>query len=104
MHWKASSIPFVRRFERYLDFNFFEHQASFSGTACMGQHALQLRYLLASQPDATFHDACGLALELEHGLLTAALRSHLTCDADPTPLRPHARPRRSTGSPSSTPS
>jgi transmembrane 9 superfamily protein 3 len=27
VHWKASSIPFVRRFERYLDFNFFEHQA-----------------------------------------------------------------------------
>ncbi|PRW59993.1 transmembrane 9 superfamily member 1 [Chlorella sorokiniana] len=26
VHWKASSIPFVRRFERYLDFNFFEHQ------------------------------------------------------------------------------
>jgi hypothetical protein len=28
VQWKASSIPFVRRFERYLDFNFFEHQAS----------------------------------------------------------------------------
>lgn len=26
VQWKASSIPFVRRFERYLDFNFFEHQ------------------------------------------------------------------------------
>lgn len=26
VHWKATSIPFVRRFERYLDFNFFEHQ------------------------------------------------------------------------------
>ena len=26
IQWKASSIPYVRRFERYLDFNFFEHQ------------------------------------------------------------------------------
>jgi hypothetical protein len=26
VQWKATSIPFVRRFERYLDFNFFEHQ------------------------------------------------------------------------------
>ena len=31
VHWKASSIPFVRRFERYLDFNFFEHQVGAKG-------------------------------------------------------------------------
>lgn len=24
--WEASSIPFPKRFERYLDYNFFEHQ------------------------------------------------------------------------------
>ena len=31
VQWKASSIPFVRRFERYLDFNFFEHQVLAGG-------------------------------------------------------------------------
>lgn len=31
VQWKATSIPFVRRFERYLDFNFFEHQAGAGG-------------------------------------------------------------------------
>ena len=24
--WTPTSIPFARRFERYLDYNFFEHQ------------------------------------------------------------------------------
>lgn len=24
--WRPSDIPFARRFERYLDYNFFEHQ------------------------------------------------------------------------------
>lgn len=28
VHWSSSPIPFSRRFERYLDYNFFEHQAS----------------------------------------------------------------------------
>ncbi len=27
VRWAPSPIPFPRRFERYLDYNFFEHQA-----------------------------------------------------------------------------
>ncbi len=27
VRWQPSSIAFSRRFERYLDYNFFEHQA-----------------------------------------------------------------------------
>jgi hypothetical protein len=27
VRWAPSAIPFPRRFERYLDYNFFEHQA-----------------------------------------------------------------------------
>ncbi len=30
VRWAPSAIPFPRRFERYLDYNFFEHQARFS--------------------------------------------------------------------------
>ena len=26
VQWQATAIPFARRFERYLDYNFFEHQ------------------------------------------------------------------------------
>ncbi len=28
VNWAPTSITFARRFERYLDYNFFEHQAS----------------------------------------------------------------------------
>jgi len=28
VNWAPSAITFARRFERYLDYNFFEHQAS----------------------------------------------------------------------------
>lgn len=28
VRWTPSSIPFTRRFERYLDYTFFEHQVS----------------------------------------------------------------------------
>lgn len=26
VNWQPTDIPFVRRFDRYLDYNFFEHQ------------------------------------------------------------------------------
>ena len=26
VEWEANTIPFARRFERYLDYSFFEHQ------------------------------------------------------------------------------
>lgn len=37
--WTPSAIPFARRFERYLDYNFFEHQVRtlFGGFRWMGQ-------------------------------------------------------------------
>lgn len=46
VRWEASTIPFAKRFERYLDYNFFEHQV----TCCGGrgsnqQHASACLYL-----------------------------------------------------------
>ena len=35
VNWAPTSITFARRFERYLDYNFFEHQAS---PACCHSH------------------------------------------------------------------
>lgn len=37
VNWAPSTIPFARRFERYLDYNFFEHQASSSSHLCLLQ-------------------------------------------------------------------
>ena len=31
VNWAPSSITFARRFERYLDYNFFEHQVIWRG-------------------------------------------------------------------------
>jgi hypothetical protein len=31
VRWEASTIPFAKRFERYLDYNFFEHQVTRCG-------------------------------------------------------------------------
>ena len=35
VEWEANTIPFARRFERYLDYSFFEHQVGGRAT----QHA-----------------------------------------------------------------
>lgn len=32
--WQQTNIPFRRRFERYLDYNFFEHQVLISNRTC----------------------------------------------------------------------
>ena len=31
VNWTPTSITFARRFERYLDYNFFEHQVTWRG-------------------------------------------------------------------------
>jgi hypothetical protein len=33
--WKPSTIPYARRFERYLDYNFFEHQVCVCVCVCV---------------------------------------------------------------------
>jgi transmembrane 9 superfamily protein 3 len=36
VHWSPVSIPFSRRFERYLDYTFFEHKVRWWGGGVMG--------------------------------------------------------------------
>jgi hypothetical protein len=50
VNWAPTSITFARRFERYLDYNFFEHQASCFTGPCTGlctRTALCLELVLA---------------------------------------------------------
>jgi hypothetical protein len=38
VRWEASTIPFAKRFERYLDYNFFEHQVTRCGGRGRNKH------------------------------------------------------------------
>lgn len=40
--WEATDIPFSKRFDRYLDYNFFEHQVRIDPTRARSSRAMCL--------------------------------------------------------------
>jgi hypothetical protein len=58
VRWAPSAIPFPRRFERYLDYNFFEHQARAHAPHLMESplcHICAMPHLILVMP---YHNAC----------------------------------------------
>ena len=70
VRWAPSATPFSRRFERYLDYNFFEHQAR-----CPGAFSSDC-FLRCAQEDLRI--AC-VPFQARPGQSSGPLRHHARC-------------------------